>query len=215
VVAGAVSERARLLAAVRNALRDVPADERPDDVAVPRSYRSAGALDAEARLALFAERVADYRAGVHRVAPGDVVETVVGILRAEGAATAVVAPGLAAEWSSCPPGLTVDDGSIGTAGLESSAAVTGCVVAIAETGTLVLDGSPRCGRRVVSLLPDLHVCVVATGQVVETVPEALALVDPRRGPVTLVSGPSATSDIELSRVEGVHGPRRLHVVLTG
>jgi L-lactate dehydrogenase complex protein LldG len=209
----------RVLEAVRSALRDVPADERPDDVAVPRTYRTTGALDVEVRLAVFVERVADYRAGVHRIAAGDISETVVeavlGILHEEGAIDVIVAPGLAAQWGSLPAGFAIDDGSRGPAELETVAAVTGCAVAIAETGTLVLDGSPRCGRRMASLLPDLHVCVVAADQVVETVPEALALVDPRRGPVTLVSGPSATSDIELSRVEGVHGPRRLHVVLVG
>jgi L-lactate dehydrogenase complex protein LldG len=95
-----------------------------------------------------------------------------------------------------------------------SAAVTAVAVAIAETGTLVLDGSPACGRRALSLLPDCLVCVVLADQVTGSVPEALGRLDPLR-PLTMVSGPSATSDIELQRVEGVHGPRTLLVVLAG
>ena len=111
--------------------------------------------------------------------------------------------------------LVVDDG-LSPRELDAlDGALTGCALAIAETGTIVLDGGELSGRRALTLVPDLHVCVVEAAQVVATVPDAIRALDRARGPITLVSGPSATSDIELSRVEGVHGPRRLEVVLAG
>src|SRR5206468_175776 len=118
------------------------------------------------------------------------------------------------------PGLTFDgvrpdSPPLSNAELDALAGVvTGCALAIAETGTIVLDGSPACGRRALTLVPDRHVCIVRADQIVATVPEAIAALDARR-PLTFVSGPSATSDIELERVEGVHGPRVLDVVVLG
>jgi L-lactate dehydrogenase complex protein LldG len=154
---------------------------------------------------------------VLRCAPADVAATVRAALdQALGsrwaAGDVVVAPGLPPEWR--PEGSDVDDGRPAVQLADRAASVTAVAVAIAETGTLVLDGSPACGRRALSLLPDCLVCVVTADQVVGGVPEGLARLDPLR-PLTMVSGPSATSDIELERVEGVHGPRTLMVVLAG
>ena len=154
----------------------------------------------------FAERVADYRATVTRCAAADLAATVARALG--GVGTVVLPPGLDLEV----PGAMVDDG-LSSAELDrAEAVVTASALGIAETGTVVLDHGPGQGRRAVTLLPDLHVCVVGEGSVVPDVPDAVPLLDPLR-PQTWISGPSATSDIELDRVEGVHGPRRLHVVL--
>ncbi|MCY7395298.1 MAG: lactate utilization protein C [Nocardioides sp.] len=155
---------------------------------------------------LFAERVADYRAVVVRCTPEDLVATVAAAL--PDGASVVVPAGLSVPVS----GARVDDGSSAAELDATDAVVTEARVGIAETGTIVLDHGPGQGRRAISLVPDLHVCIVREDQVVADVPDAVALLDPSR-PLTWVSGPSATSDIELDRVEGVHGPRTLHVVI--
>lgn len=159
---------------------------------------------------LLRERLVDYRAEVLRCDAEEVGEAVQAALDQQHAPRAVVPPGLPEGWR--PRSAIVDDGLDAAALDEFDAVVTGTAVAVAETGTVVLDGSPLCGRRAITLVPDLHVCVVRAGDIVQTVPEALALLDTNR-PLTFVSGPSATSDIELDRVEGVHGPRRLIVVI--
>jgi L-lactate dehydrogenase complex protein LldG len=151
---------------------------------------------------------------VLRCSSSEVAATVVAALHSALGDTApggvVVAPGVPAEWR--PAGVVEDDGRSAVALADYAATVTGVAVAIAGTGTLVLDGSLLSGRRALSLLPDCLVCVVTADQVVGSVPEGLARVDPT-APLTMISGPSATSDIELQRVEGVHGPRTLVVVL--
>ncbi|WP_446219553.1 LutC/YkgG family protein [Micromonospora sp. IBHARD004] len=162
---------------------------------------------------LLAERLTDYRAQVHRATEAAVADTVAGILAAEGAAAVVVPPGLPVGWRPGGVELVVDDDLPADRLADLDAVVTAAAVAVAETGTIVLDAAADQGRRLISLLPDRHVCVVRPEQVVATVPEALARLTPGR-PLTWISGPSATSDIELNRVEGVHGPRRLHVVVT-
>jgi L-lactate dehydrogenase complex protein LldG len=193
----------------------------------PPQYRVRGDQDQAARLELFCERLTDYRATVHRVPAAGLAAAVPEILARRGVSRIVVPPGLdlaALGLDSAGltgiPGLQVvaDEGEAGLspAGLDAcDGAVTAAAVAIAETGTIVLDASPDQGRRAITLVPDYHLCVVAAGQVVELVPEAVARLAPVAGrPLTWISGPSATSDIELERVEGVHGPRTLEVILT-
>jgi L-lactate dehydrogenase complex protein LldG len=179
----------------------------PDPVV--RAYRTTGALDDSARVELLRERLLDYRARVElstEVELRDVVEAI-----AHGGRIGVP-PGLPETWR--PANVTEDHGLDAHELDALDGVLTGCTVAIAETGTLVLAGGATEGRRALTLVPDLHICVVRADQVVETVPEAFAAL---RGlehrPLTFVSGPSATSDIELQRVEGVHGPRTLVVVV--
>jgi L-lactate dehydrogenase complex protein LldG len=211
-----VSSRDRILGRVRRALADVPPDDTPYEQAVDRDYlRRHGEPGGEATVDLLAENLADYRAVVHRT-DGEGLPRLVGrLLAAHGSQRIVVPSGLPPRWLSAVDATVVDDGAASTPQEldRVDSVVTGCAVAVAETGTIVLDSSPDQGRRRITLVPDHHVCVVRVpGQVVSSVPEALARLDPTR-PLTWISGPSATSDIELDRVEGVHGPRTLEVVL--
>ena len=199
------SARDDVLARVRAALRDVPAGE---PLAASQPYEPAPSPPGDP-VARFAERVSDYRATVREAE--DVAATI-GLVCAEHEARRLGIPaGL--PWR---PELLelVEDHGLSARELDAlDGAVTGCALAIAETGTIVLDGGERSGRRALTLVPDLHICVVERAQVVATVPEAIRALEGGRGPFTFVSGPSATSDIELDRVEGVHGPRRLEVLL--
>lgn len=198
--------REEVLGRLRRALAD-----RPGPVEVPRDYRRSGDLGRDALLDLLAERLIDYKATVRRCAEDDLDAVVAAALaeRAPGGRF-VVPPGLGA----AVPGAVVDTGLTAAELDRTDGVVTACAVAVAETGTIVLDSSPDQGRRAITLVPDYHLCVVRAGQVVQTVPEAIARLTPTR-PLTWISGPSATSDIELHRVEGVHGPRTLEVVLVG
>ena len=209
--------RAEIMRRLRVALADVPAEETVEDVSVAREYRR-GDPDADpARLRdLLAERIADYRATVHRCAAAELAATVTSVLAAHRTGTLLVPHDLPAEWYAGFDGTVHRDSVHDPYPLEALDAadtvLTGCATAIAETGTLVLDSGAAQGRRAISLVPDHHVCVVAADQVVGTVPAALARLDPAR-PLTFVAGPSATIDIEFDRVEGVHGPRQLDVIL--
>ena len=203
-----MSAREEVLGRVRSAL----AGPRRD-VEVPRGYRRGGGESGTVER--FADRVAEYRASVGR-GEGEVPAVLGRACREAGAHRLVTPPGLPAGWR--PEGVElVEDDGLGAHELDAfDGALTGCAAAIAETGTIVLDGGPGQGRRALTLVPDLHLCVVEESQVVGLVPEAVERLAPsvREGrPLTFVSGPSATSDIELNRVEGVHGPRTLHVVI--
>ncbi len=211
-----MSSRDVVLARIRRALDDVPRGEGPEDPPVARDYhRVHGARTTAQTVDLLAENLADYRAVVHR-SDADGLPALIGRLLAErGARTVLVPPGLDAGWLATTDVIPVPDRAESTAQeLDAvDSVVTGCAVAIAETGTLVLDAGPDQGRRRITLVPDHHVCVVRVpDQVVGSVPEGLPRLSPDR-PLTWISGPSATSDIELDRVEGVHGPRTLEVIL--
>jgi L-lactate dehydrogenase complex protein LldG len=188
----AVSAREEILAAVRGALRDADRAE----ASVPRGYRSVVAADV---VELFAERVVDYRASLTRCTTAEL----------PGAVRAALGP---ARKVLVPEGFPVDVGGGEGELVEFDAVVTTAALGIAATGTIVLDHGPGQGRRALSLVPDVHVCVLREDQIVPGVPQAVAALDPAR-PQTWISGPSATSDIELTRVEGVHGPRTLHVIV--
>ncbi|MEI2810650.1 MAG: LUD domain-containing protein [Nocardioides sp.] len=200
-----MSARDDILTAVRRALEGVD----PAPVEVPRDYRVEPVTDPDGRAALvgkFVERVEEYRAVVVRCARADVEAQLAAALPA-GAET-LVPEG----FPFAVPGA-VRDRTFSSDRLDRvDATVTLASVGIAETGTIVLTHGEGQGRRALTLVPDLHVCVVFADQVVDSVPEAIAQLDPVR-PTTWISGPSATSDIELERVEGVHGPRRLHVLV--
>ena len=220
------SARDDVLARIRSALGDA----RGVAVEVPRDYRRD---DAPADLDLLEERIADYRATVQRVPASGVAGAVAAAFAARGVRRVVAPAGLPGEWLAQVDGggaggvgdggadgaddgvveVVVDVGTLTTDDLDGfDGVVTTCAVAIAQTGTLVLDGSAGQGRRAITLVPDYHLCVVPADRAVPDVPAAVDRLDPTR-PLTWISGPSATSDIELNRVEGVHGPRTLDVIV--
>jgi L-lactate dehydrogenase complex protein LldG len=203
-----MSGRDEILERVRSAVGDAAAP-----AAVERDYRTTGSRDSEERVALFCDRVGEYRAEVRRATTGSVTREIAAVC---GEGRFVVPTGLPSDWRPTAVDLVVDEG-LSPIELDAvDGVITGCTVAIAETGTIVLTAGPTEGRRAVTLVPDIHVCVVEEHRIVELVPEALAALaeaGATRRPLTLISGPSATSDIELNRVEGVHGPRTLVVLV--
>jgi len=209
-----MNAREEILGRIRTAVADGAA---PPPVA--RDYRTAETprdLGADELLELLVDRLVDYRALVRRSTTAMVAASVLAALTERGARRVAVPDGiLPAGLDRLEPGIELvgDDPPLTAAQLDGlDGVLTGCAVAIAETGTIVLDGGPGQGRRILSLVPDYHLVVVTAAQVVAGVPEALARLDPTR-PQTWISGPSATSDIELDRVEGVHGPRTLEVIV--
>jgi L-lactate dehydrogenase complex protein LldG len=206
--------KAEILARIASAVGAHPAPP----PAVPREYRhSADAAPGDpALIDLLVDRLEDYKATVHRCTSDLVARTVSAALVARGATRVVVPDGLDLAWLTGWDGTALPDSPdepLDVATLDGlDGVVTACAVAVAETGTIVLDGSGGCGRRAITLVPDYHLVVVHAEQVVGSVPESLTRLEPT-SPLTLISGPSATSDIELNRVEGVHGPRTLAVVI--
>ncbi|MEU9702275.1 LUD domain-containing protein [Streptomyces sp. NPDC047981] len=206
------STREAVLARIAQALADVPASETPDGDDVPRDYRAVST--APDPVALFVERVAGHGASVIRTTRAQVAGTIAAALAERPPGGVVVPPGFPERL--LPQGRFTRLGDVpplSPVALDAAAAVlTTAAVGIAVTGTVILDAGPGQGRRALSLLPDHHICVVREDQIVGDVPEALSRLDPT-APLTFVSGPSATSDIELDRIEGVHGPRTLDVIV--
>lgn len=208
-----MSAREEILDRIRTALKDAP--EVP---VIPRGYRASSQLEEAELIELLVDRLIDYKARVSIVDTADVPAKIAEVLA--GAGSYVVPAGLDAGWLT---GLELEQDSrrrldsvtapLSVAELDGvDAVVTGSAVAVAETGTIILDGSPNQGRRAITLVPDHHICVVEVADIAGILPEALRRIDGTR-PLTMISGPSATSDIELERVEGVHGPRTLDVII--
>jgi len=212
-----VSARDDVLARIAGAHRAAPPPDLPY-ADIERRYRTTSDLDPDALVDLLVDRLVDYRAQVRRCAPVQLAATISAALRERGVTRLTVPGGVDPAWLAGLDVTVVTDRQDGGAVLSVDAldavdgVLTGCAVAVAETGTLVLDGSPDQGRRVLSLIPDYHLCVVLADQVCADVPQMITRLDTTR-PTTMISGPSATSDIELNRVEGVHGPRTLEVIV--
>jgi len=207
-----------ILGRIRHALAGPRAPRAADYDAIPRGYRRSGVLEAGERLDLFVSRIEHYDGGVHRCGGAAIAETIAKALAARGRRRLVVAAGVAPDW--LPPRFDwIAEADTSHQDLDASdGAITGCAAAIANTGTILLRHAAADGRRALTLIPDYHLCVVFASQVVETVPEGLARAwsrDAAGSPslLTTISGPSATADIEMTRIKGVHGPRTLDVVL--
>lgn len=206
-----MNAREEILTRVRAALgppvaqphADIP---RPD---IPRHYRTA----TDEGLDTFLERLAHYDATSHVVDPAELDQAVRAALEDQGARNVVVPAGIPASWIEDIEPL-LDVGPLPPEALDTADGVlTTCALAIAQTGTIILDGGPGMGRRALTLLPDYHLCVVRADQIVGSVPQAIRAIEDATRPLTFISGPSATVDIEMTRVRGVHGPRRLEVIV--
>jgi L-lactate dehydrogenase complex protein LldG len=214
--------REEILRRVRRATHDVPKDERPEDVPVERGYRKEDDAPRDDIVERFAERVAEYEATVHRVSESDLPREIAEALERRSIRQLVVPDDLLEGW--VPEGVEILRDAARTPLSDeeldrSDGVLTGCSLGISQTGTIVLDAGEGQGRRALTLLPDYHLCVVREDQIVGLVPEAFAkleeTVENEGRAITFISGPSATSDIELNRVEGVHGPRTLEVLIAG
>ncbi|MGF7122605.1 lactate utilization protein C [Rhodococcus sp. TAF43] len=207
-----MSSRDVIMGRIRDALTLAP----PVPQEIPRTYRTGRTMPDAERVELLVDRLVDYKAVVHRSSVAELPEVLARVLGDVGARRVGVPAGLDDSWLSQFGGeIVVDSADIPAPELSDlDGVVTASAVSCAETGTIFLDARPDQGRRALTLVPDLHVCVVTVDSIEVGVPEAMARLVPER-PTTMISGPSATSDIELERVEGVHGPRNLHVVIVG
>lgn len=208
-----------ILTKIQLALKDVPQYESSDESSITRDYRTSGFTHDE-NVLLFAERVGDYKAEVTKVSADQLPKTIREHLKQHDIRKLAVPMDIPADWLPGDLEILKDDliSPLTHSQLDASDGVlTGCAIAVAQTGTIVLDSGKGQGRRVLTLLPDYHLCVVFEEQIVGIVPEAFERLGEKMTtdalPVTFISGPSATSDIELNRVEGVHGPRRLDVII--
>ncbi|MFP5276016.1 MAG: lactate utilization protein C [Acidobacteriota bacterium] len=206
------NSRQRVLDRIRAAAPDSPARER-DYAALERPYTRTGSLTAEARVALMTERLREYDAGVTECASGELPAAIAAALAASGRKTFVAPAGLPSAWLA--PGFEWKiDRDLSADQIEGvDGVVTACFCGIADSGTIVLHHAAAEGRRLVSLLPDWHLCILRTSQIVETLPEYFARCTQPPALVTWISGPSATADIEMTRIKGVHGPRFLQVIV--
>ena len=201
---------------IRNATQSVAADpaQRADAyAALPRPYLRRGVLSAEARIKLMIERLREYDAEVVESKPADLPAAITAKLTASGKRTFAAPDGLPPEWLAKGFDWKID-GNLSTAEIEKvDGVVTAAFCGVADSGTIVLHHSPAEGRRVLTLLPDWHLCILRASQVVETLPEYFDRCSKPPALATTISGPSATADIEMTRIKGVHGPRFLHVIL--
>lgn len=207
-----------ILNRVREGLNDRRGESPAGSEDLENDYIQSGNLTGNELTGLFAERVGEYRADVNIVDRSDLKDAIERVCSDHNVKMLVLPPGLPGDWVPGNVEIMTDDNHLTHNELDSGDAVlTGCSLAIAQTGSIVLDGGQSQGRRALTLLPDFHICVVAADQIVQVVPEAFARIrqkyEKKLPPITFISGPSATSDIELKRVEGVHGPRRLHVFI--
>ena len=212
------TSREMMLERIQVALHDVPSDEIPEDIHIARSYRQLDSVSDEECIQRFIERVVDYKAVVHRVKEDELPTAIAGCCAARAIHRLVVPTDIPSTW--VPDGIEIlSDAEVPLTYEQldnSDGVLTGCAVGIAQTGTIVLDGGKLQGRRVLTLLPDYALCIIWEEQIVSLVPEAIQQLETTmriQQPLTFISGPSATSDIELSRVEGVHGPRTLEVLV--
>lgn len=209
--------RETILRRVRTALRDVPPNETPSQVAIPRDYRQQDERPHEEIIADFMHHVADYKATVRRINQSELKPAIADLCAAQQAQRLATPRDIPPAWLPERIECMYDEGLSRKQLNSVDGVLTGCALAIAQTGSLVLDGGAFQGRRMLTLLPDFHLCIVFTNQIVGIVPEAIKRltegVYAHARPITFISGSSATSDIELHRVEGVHGPRRLAVLV--